>query len=231
MSKCKMFCFPFAGGSSTIYFPWKKLMNDITIECMEYKGHGMRIAEDFYGSVQEAAEDSAKIIGSKLDGDFVLFGYSFGCRVALETAYVLKRMGYRPKAIVLAGQRPPHLLWKDKKLTNGTKQEAIDHIIELGHVPQEVVECEELMELYTDIIYSDLVLNEEAVHNTYEPLDIPMFIYAGTEDDEAPEDDMKEYSKYTTNRCEVKVMEGKHFFAFDNEQVFINELKNALSTI
>lgn len=46
----KLFCFPHAGGSSSIYLKWNNVIENtskLEIIPLEYKGHGYRMDEDF----------------------------------------------------------------------------------------------------------------------------------------------------------------------------------------
>ena len=63
MSKCQIFCLPYAGGSSLIYSDWRTLLSShIEIVPIEMNGRGKRLVEPFYKDTQEAAEDILKQI-------------------------------------------------------------------------------------------------------------------------------------------------------------------------
>ncbi len=233
MARLNLYCFPYAGGSAGIYYEWKqKLRGYANVEALEYKGHGTRMDEDFYKNTDDAVSDLLRFINTDSPENTVLFGYSFGSLIALETAFALREQGKNVKAVILAAQRPPHLLWKDRRLSAGSKEEAMAEIIKMGQIPEELLECEELLELFSDIIYSDLKLNENHKHDdSLPPLDVPIYVFTGTDDDEAPPDDMSEFSRYTSDSCKVISISGGHFFAFENSADFDREFNSALAEL
>ncbi|WP_411859686.1 thioesterase II family protein, partial [Bacillus velezensis] len=76
----KIFCLPYAGGSSAIYYKWRRLMSDsLTIHPIELKGRGTRINEDFYEHLDEAVNDIYDLIKDQIrECDYALFGHSMG---------------------------------------------------------------------------------------------------------------------------------------------------------
>ncbi|MBK3496406.1 hypothetical protein JFL43_16375 [Viridibacillus sp. YIM B01967] len=56
-----LFCLPYAGGSESIYFKWRKhLHSSIQLIPIELRGRGKRFDENFYGSIKEAVDDRRK---------------------------------------------------------------------------------------------------------------------------------------------------------------------------
>jgi len=81
----QMFALPYAGGSASIYNDWvSELKPSINVYPIEYAGHGSRFCEDFYLSIEDAAEDISEMIKSQQEDDYVIYGHSMGCLVALE---------------------------------------------------------------------------------------------------------------------------------------------------
>ncbi len=93
MVTVKLFCFPHAGGSASIYLKWNNVIGDnlkLEIIPLEYKGHGVRMDEDFYVDFNEMAEDMLRYTLNKLSPDepFMLFGHSMGCLLYTLTSTV-----------------------------------------------------------------------------------------------------------------------------------------------
>ena len=92
----KLFCFPHAGGSASIYLKWNNVLGDnleLEIIPLEYKGHGFRMDEDFYVDFNEMVEDMLSYTLNKLNPDesFMLFGHSMGAYVAFKIANLLRK--------------------------------------------------------------------------------------------------------------------------------------------
>lgn len=231
----QMFALPYAGGSASIYEDWKsKLKPMVNLYPLEYAGHSSRFCDPFYSSIEEAAEDISNIIIKEQKGDYVIYGHSMGCLVALETAFVLeKKKAKLPKAIIVAATRPPHLLYKDKPLGNLSRKELLNEIASLGQIDPEVLECEELCEMIADILYADIQMNSSYQRNFEEgTISIPILALTAEKDDEAPSKDMKEWQKYTSGEFSFKLLHGDHFFAFgDSNDEFVSCLLDYIRSI
>ena len=228
----QMFCLPYAGGSASIYSDWVHKIENVDVYPFEYAGRGNRFCDDYYSSIEEAARDVCTRIQEKQTGNYVIYGHSMGCLVALETAFLLEKDGMvLPKAIIVAATRPPHLMYKDKPLGSLSRDELMKEIASLGQMEKEVMECEELYEIVADILYSDIQMFTK-YRRTYMDgkINIPIIALTGNGDNEAPEKDMEEWRLYTKRGFMLKSFEGNHFFAFDNPE-FMNYIMKIFHSI
>lgn len=231
MGKIQLFCIPYAGGSSNIYQEWgNKLGLDVEVIPLEYKGHSGRFTEECYKNVEEVTDDFYEMIRQKVNGDFAIYGHSFGSIVAFETAYKLnEKAGLVPKNLILSGLRPPHLLYKDKKYSHLSIDEFMEQIYLLGQIPKEVMEDKEFYDFFKEIIYGDFKLYEAYVHDeNLGKLHNAMTIFTGKADEEAPKSDMLEWKQYTDGQFNFYECEGDHFFAFSDNNEFFQLLKEQL---
>lgn len=230
----QMFALPYAGGSASIYSDWEsKLKPEVELCPIEYAGHASRFCDPFYSSIEEAAEDISELIIKQQKGDYVIYGHSMGCLVALELAFVLKKKNAKlPKAIIVAATRPPHLLYKDEPLGHLSKDDLMKEIVSLGQFDPEVLECEELYDMLSDIMYADIQMNTSYNRN-FETgtTSIPILALTAEKDDEAPVEDMREWQKYTSGEFAIKVFNGDHFFAFEDNEEFISYLLEYIRAI
>jgi len=219
MEKVKVFCLPYAGGSKSIYFDWKKKYDSVAeIIPIEYKGHGSLFDEPFYKSADEAADDICNRIWNECPKNYIIYGHSMGSLIALLVTIKLEQKGYRPlpKALIAGGMLPPHLKYKDEKIAHLPKDEFMKKMFDLGQTEPEVMNEPELVDMLYNIFYADVKLTEAYVHNESLPkVSIPMVIMTGNDDDEAPFDEMKEWAKYTSNHFYIKEFNAGHFFPFD----------------
>ncbi len=229
MGKIQLFCLPYAGGTSHIYFEWKhKLVSDIEVIPIEYKGHGRFYGYKLYDSIDDASSDICQQIASKIKGEYVIYGHSLGSILALETTYRLLHSGCRmPNKLILAGVRPPHLIHKDKKYVHLSKEEFMNEVIMLGQTPQEVLDSEELLDYSYEVLFADFkIIERYSPQNLPVKLDIPIVVLSGDQDEEAPEADMREWSNYTSKTAKLYILEGDHFFAFNNNRSFFQLLND-----
>lgn len=80
MGKLKLFCVPYAGGSSSIYLKWKPLLEwRIEIIPLELRGRGSRFDEPFYENFSDAIQDLYHAIRPQIENErYAFFGHSMG---------------------------------------------------------------------------------------------------------------------------------------------------------
>ncbi len=234
MNKLKVYCLPYAGGTKMSYFDWvSEFSDEAEIVPMEYNGHGERFSEAFYSSAEEAAKDICERIMADRPSSYVIYGHSFGSMIAVLAAEIMEyEYNKKPLAVIVGGMRPMHLKYKDKVLHNLPKNELMQEIFELGQTSEEIMSEPELVDLIYDIIYNDLLIDETYVYDTesHKKLTVPMVVMTGTEDHEAPVDDMKEWNNYTDGRFYIKEFESGHFFPFQCEE-FISYFSSVLKKV
>ena len=115
----KLFCFPYAGGSSAIFNRWKSYIgHEIEIRAIELAGRGKRIHEAHYNTFDEAINDVLKLINDEIKSDsgYAFFGHSMGAKIAYELTQRILDEGYQgPKHIFFSGRGAPYIKGKDEK--------------------------------------------------------------------------------------------------------------------
>jgi len=228
----QLFCIPYAGGSANIYSQWRdKLKGTAEVVPLEYAGHGKLFCEEFASDIGEVAKEMCHQIESNLKEDYVIYGHSMGCLVAYETVLRLTALGGKlPRAVILSATRPPHLLCKDKDLGSLSRDALMQHFASMGQMEREVFEEPELYEIISEIMYADVQICTKYAKQEKQclKLDVPFLVFTGEADDEAPPEDMEEWKKYTNKDFILKVIKGDHFFAFKENGVFWEHMRDYL---
>ena len=76
-----------------------------------------------------------------------------GGMVAFRLAQKLEREGIYPQAVIISAIQPPHV--ERKKVSHLDDEKFLAHIIELGGMPQELVENKEVMSFFLPSFRSD----------------------------------------------------------------------------
>lgn len=221
MNKIKLFCFPYAGGSSAIFSKWRTILDEnIELKPVELAGRGTRIQEPMYESVEEAVDDLFKIIKKELETEnFAFYGHSMGAKLSYELALKLKEMNYKPPShMFLSGRGAPHVRPVNKKdyhLLNDEKFKK--KILELGGTPPDFFDQPELIELFLPLLRNDFKM---AYSNQYErvvsPLDNDISVFLGKNEDLSSEQ-VCGWSDHTKGLCSIHYFNGGHFFI--NEEI------------
>jgi len=95
MKKVKLFTFPYAGGNSNIFSPWKKQLNNkIELNAVELPGRGYRTLEPPNNSIEEIVNGLLNIF-IKNNSDYAMFGHSMGALIVFELLSLLKCKGIK----------------------------------------------------------------------------------------------------------------------------------------
>lgn len=233
-AKIKLFCFPHAGGLSSVYKSWERyISNDIEIIPIELAGRGKRIDVPTYQSIDEAVDDLYKNIESHLDmTEFALFGHSLGAIIVYEMIYKLKKeLGREPIHTFFSGRMPIQIVSsRDRhKLSDKALR---DYIIKLGGTPVEIQQYDELLNMFLPIIRSDFKMVETYNYKPkYELMKSDISIFNGKNDELIDKDRLEGWKDYTTGACEFYKFEGGHFYINDSQREVVNEINNILLSV
>lgn len=196
----------------------KRFWDLVDVITVEYCGHGGLFGKGLYKRIFELRDDLIERYFLYNQEPFIIYGHSLCSLVAYEiTCELRKRNCLMPEHVVFASFRPPHLLDRRKKYTTMSKDDFLERIVQLGNTPKEVIENEELKEIVYEILYADMKLVDDYVFDGIENIGISVSAFAGMNDDEAPKNEINEWSKYTDKEFNIRIFNGDHFFAFKEE--------------
>jgi len=231
MKKIKLFCFPYAGGSSVIYEKWRrKLDPSIEFIPMEYAGRGKRFKAPFCENIGEMVEDAFHTIKEHFDGtSYSFFGHSMGALVAYELSHKLKQMDYvTPTHIFFSGKTSPHLTDSHKTIHALEDAEFKKELFKLGGTPMEVLVNTDLMNIFLPILRADFKAVEEYNYSEkMNVLDCDFTIFFGKEDN-LTMNKIEEWQQHTKKKCTFIEFPGGHFFIAEHAEEIVNVINNTL---
>lgn len=216
MKKVRMFCFPYAGGSSVIYSKWKKHLDDnIELIPVELAGRGRRMSESFYDSMSQAVDDIYNIINPLIkQGDYAFFGHSMGTIIAFELCRKIMDKGERqPLHLFVSGRYPPDLKAESKFLSRLPDNEFFQEILSLGGTNGEIFQSKELRDIFVPILKADYrIIEGYSYISSDKKFDYGITAFTGNDDPEVSYSEIKEWEKHTTAQTLFYEFEGNHFF-------------------
>ena len=219
MKIIKLFCIPYAGGCGSLYYKWKNNLDMyIQLEPIELKARGKRFNERFYETLEEAVEDIFEDIKSKiLHDEYAIYGHSMGSLLAYELYYKINKENIRlPKHIFFSGYKAPSIPRREKQIYLLPDEEFIKEVIDLGGTPQELVDNEELLQLFTPILRNDFKMLEKYIYKEKkDKIKCDVSIFNGKEDDITLEEILA-WKYHTDKGFKVYNFEGNHFFINNN---------------
>jgi medium-chain acyl-[acyl-carrier-protein] hydrolase len=224
----QLFCFPYAGGSASIYFSWRdKISSDIEILTIQLPARGELFLEDAIVDMDILVERLYREILPYLNRPFAFFGHSMGGVIAYALLKKIEQYShYRAKFIIISATKSPSNYYgrREHLLTNKALKEKL---IEHNATPKEILENSELMELILPIYRADL----ELIH-TYNPLLLPkikskLYLFNSLED--MSKERIMKWSDYFEQEVGYYEFLGGHFFINSNRDWVISKI-SILST-
>ncbi|HMR39300.1 MAG TPA: thioesterase domain-containing protein [Ignavibacteria bacterium] len=228
----KIFCLPYAGGNKYSYREFEEAApSHYIFHTLDYPGRVPRIKEPLISDAGELVEDLFNQIKTKIsDEDYVLYGHSMGGLLAYLLTRKLEEKNYKtPMHLIITGTSGPSVFEKrERKRHLMPQKEFIQEMKDLDGIPEEILDTEELMAFFEPILRSDFKVCENYVHKYSEPLNIPITVITGTEED-MEVDDILLWQKETNLEIDFNRIEGKHFFIFKKKKEVMEIIEKTLS--
>lgn len=228
MKKLQLFCLPYAGGSASFYNAFKSNI-DSTIEMIpiEYSGHGTRMAEELYSTMDDMVEDVVKQIKrKKVSLPYALAGYSMGSTISYELIDRLqKEFDTQLKHVFYIANTAPHIPIKDIDCYKWNDKDFINKIIELGGLPEEILAERELLELFLPILRNDFKCLG-CYDSIYKKHDISFSVIYSDADN--VDNNISEWDSYSARPINYYRFEGNHFFGLSKHEEIVKIINKTL---
>lgn len=210
----RLFCFPYAGGSSATFRSWGKVLGPaVSVYPVHLPGRERRLSEKPFTRAQSLVEAAAAAILPHLDRPFAFFGHSMGAMISFELARYLRRHNHpQPTQLFISGSRAPQLRVNDTITYNLPDAEFAEELRRLNGTPGEVFEHPELMELMTPVLRADFEVCQTYRYTREPALDCPITAFGGLQDEGVSREMLKAWEEQTTGRFRLWMLPGDHFF-------------------
>jgi medium-chain acyl-[acyl-carrier-protein] hydrolase len=229
-ARVRLFCFPYAGGGASIFVRWSRELGPGVEVCpVQLPGRENRMSETCLKRISEVAELAVEALGPYFETSFALFGHSLGAVIAYEVAQRLRAKEVQPQRLIVSAHRAPQIPLPHEPTWDLPDADFKRRLEELNGTPKRVLQHEELLRLVLPCIRADFQLDETYTHRTdYEPLDCPITVFGGAKDAETPESHLQAWREVTRSACEVRMIDGDHFFINTHTAVLIDAVGQAL---
>jgi surfactin synthase thioesterase subunit len=229
----RLFCFPFAGGGAATFRDWSDhLPSDVEICAVQLPGREGRFTEGAYTRLNELVHDLAATVISHTDVPYVLFGHSMGALVAFGLARELRRRKQPgPQLLMVSGRRAPQRPDPDPPIHALPEQDLLREIRQLNGTPEAVLQNQELLELLIPTLRADFAVCETYDYTHEDPLECPIVAFGGTEDADAPREDVAAWSHQTSGSFSLRLFAGDHFYFLDKPAALLQHVAAHLERI
>ena len=184
----------------------------VEVRAVQLPGRAQRFYERSRTAFLPLCEELVEVIQRCSDLPFALFGHSLGALLAFEVTRALAAKQNAPLHLFVSGcgapkhrqpGRPLHLL-DDHKLCL--------ELAQYHGTPAEVLADRELMQLLLPVIRDDFALVHDYHYQAARPMNVPMTVFAGREDNAVPLEWVSPWADETGARCDIHWFNGGHFF-------------------
>ncbi len=227
----RLFCFPYAGGSSGIFRTWaNNLPKSIEVCPIEFPGRGSRFIEAPFTRLDLLVEEIAPSILPYLDKPFAFFGHSMGAVISFELTRIINRKyGLLPVHLLIAGRHAPQLSDRHPPIHNLPEPDFIQGLCRYNGMPKQVLENSELMEVFLPVLRADFAVCETYNYTDEPPLSCPITAFGGLQDTETSVDELEAWRNKTNNSFFLHLLPGDHFF-IQSDQLLLLQLITQILT-
>lgn len=213
-----LFCLPFAGGHRYSYRDYsEKAPAFLNVIALEYPGRVARMKEPLLTDISSLVDDLFKQISPRTsERPYAIYGHSMGGLIAYLLTRKLIAEGFKaPLHLFITGTSGPSAESRFVKMRHLLpRQEFLQEMRELDGIPEAILQNDELLEYFEPILRSDFQACETYRHVEAPPLNIPITVITGDQEDMTLED-IGLWQNESTQKVDFIRMPGKHFFIFD----------------
>ena len=232
--RVRLFCFPYAGGGTTVFRSWSgRLPKDVELIAIQLPGRESRIREPLITDIGALTDEICRALEPFHGDACVFFGHSLGGLVSFEVARKL-RSSNRPRqdlrGLIVSGSPAPQMRTQGNSIHDLPHDQFIEKIRNLNGTPQEILDHQEIMELVLPILRADFQVADQYRYVPAAPLDIPIHAFYGEEDD-VQQDRLYGWKEQTTSRFSTTAFPDGHFFINSRRSAVLEAVNKELERI
>lgn len=233
-ARLRLFCFPYAGGSASIYRGWENYVPPgVEVYAVQPPGRGSRFREPAPDRMDSLVAAVANAIEPYLDTPIVLFGHSLGAFTSFELSHRLRmQFGVNVEHLFVSGARGPHLPRNRHNIHDLSEAEFFTELKTLNGTPPEVLENPELMRMFSTTLRADFAIVETYKASPQRPpLNCPISVFGGLDDTLAAREDLEAWKVHTTGSFDLWQLPGDHFFIHTSDSLILRILSRELTRL
>jgi surfactin synthase thioesterase subunit len=229
-SKLRIFCFPYAGGGTSIYRAWQhRFPSAIEVCPVELPGRGLRINEPPFGKLVPLVGAVARALLPYLDKPFTIFGHSMGALIGFELARHLHRYNLPgPTHLFVSAHRAPQISNLEPPIHKLPETAFKEELRRLKGTPEVILHNSELLGLTLPTLRADFEVVETYSYITEEPLNCSILALGGLNDNQVQHHHLAPWKDQTDGTFRLHMFPGDHFFIRNAEPNVLEVIFGAL---
>ncbi len=228
----KLVCLPYAGAGASFYRPWAALAGDaLEVVALQLPGRERLIDEEPYRDVHRAVDGLLAQLRERLGDDggrVALFGHSLGAVLAYELAHRLAaEPGVEPVHLFVSGAPAPGQ-GRTGRATGLSDDEFLARVGEFAGYRHPAFDDPEMRELLLPALRADVEMHESHVPSTELPLNMPLTVVRGQDDELVGYDDAVSWSKSTARDFAYVELPGGHMYLTEAAPALVRVIVSTL---
>ncbi len=238
-NKIKIIAIPFAGGNKYSFKNIPEFLSkDFEWITVELPGRGARFKERLLDDISTMTQDIFDQINKHIKNEpYLIYGHSMGTLLGYElTKMLIENNKQLPVCLFFTGRGAPGVASK-KKISSLPEDLFWKEVNEMGGLPNEILEHQDLLSLYYPILKSDFGAIENYTYNRIkEPLSVPLFVCMGKDEvgqgkGKVSLDKIKKWNEETAFPQTIQFLEGDHFFIFKHPKAIAQRISSACESV
>ncbi|MFF9774080.1 thioesterase II family protein [Streptomyces sp. NPDC013978] len=216
----KLICLPYAGAGASFYRPWKALAGDaLEIVPLQLPGRERLIDEDPYRDAHRAVDgllaQLREELGEAGEHRVAVFGHSLGAVLAFEVAHrLVDEPGVELLHVFVSGSPEP-ARGRERRATGLSDEEFLARVGDFAGYHHPALDDPEMREMILPALRADVEMHENYTPSTDLPLQAPLTVVRGEDDDLVGYDDAESWSKVAGRDFEHVEVPGGHMYLTD----------------
>ncbi|MDZ8107576.1 MAG: thioesterase II family protein [Nostoc sp. DedQUE12a] len=226
----RLFCFPYAGGSSMIFRTWSNsLPRNVEVCAVEYPGRGRQMQSAPIAQLEPLVKAIAQSLIPYLDKPFAFFGHSMGGLVSFELTRLLRlEYNLKPFHLFISARRAPQIPPTKPPIHVLPDAELLEELRTLNGTPKAVLENPELMQIFLPVLRADFAVLETYNYTPQQPLDCLINIFGGWQDKEVHHEALQAWQEQTIATFSLQMFDGDHFFIHSHQDSLLKFISQEL---
>lgn len=228
----KVFCFPYAGGSITLFQQWAKYLHPkAEIIVLQLPGRGEKLDAELYTDMNSLIDDLLPEIIEQLDRPYVFIGYSLGAKIAFELACRLRLIEFpAPLLFIPIASPAPHIGRSDPPIHALPDAEFIERLRGYQGTNGNLLDDPEIMKLLMPGLRADFSILERYKFMEAPRLNSKLGVFGGIADPAVPLVHLQAWTEHFAEVTTCKTYPGGHFFFDQSLTPLLEDINDLLET-
>lgn len=230
-ARLRLFCFPYAGGSASIFRLFaEQLPVEIEVCPVQLPGRESRFMEKPFSHIEQLIIELHAALLPYLDMPYAFFGHSMGALVSFELARSLRRENHvtGPLHLIASAHRAPHIPNTSPLIYQLPETQFLEELRRVNGTPEEVLQNRELLQLLLPLLRADFELCETYTYKQEQPLNCSISAFGGLQDQEITYESMQAWNIHTSKSFIIRFFAGDHFFLNGNQTDLLTAISQDL---